>query len=58
MIKIIETEENRVFVEIAGTDYDGVYCSYENGEVYIEKGSSLDTACDIAVNAVKDFLSR
>jgi hypothetical protein len=57
MIKIIEKERERVFVEIVGTDYDGIYCAYyEDGSVYIENGSSLDTACDIAVLEVKNFL--
>jgi len=60
MIRIVEDDRDnqRVFVEVTGTDYDGIYCSYGNGEVYKENGSSLDIACDIAVITVNEFLSR
>jgi len=58
MIKRLESENGRTFVEITGTDYDGVYCAYTDGSVYIENGSSLDTACDIAVIKVNEFLRQ
>ena len=57
MIERLEAEGNRTFLEITGTDYDGIYCYYEDGDVYIENGSSLDTACDIAKIVIIEFMA-